>query len=64
MKKIMKKIKKIFILFLITPLVFSSCLKKEVIKKDNSPKELTVWNLFDDTAVFEGQIQSFSSLYP
>ena len=60
----MKKFKKIFILFLIIPLLFSSCLKKEVVKKDDLPKELTIWNLFDDTAVFEWQIQSFSSLYP
>jgi len=49
----MKNFKKIFILFLITPLLFSSCLKKEVVKKDDLPKELTIWNLFDDTAVFE-----------
>jgi len=56
--------KKIFILFLISGLLFSSCLKKEVAQKDDSPKELTIWNLFDDTATFEWQIQSFSSLYP
>jgi hypothetical protein len=49
----MKNIQKIFALFLISALLFSSCLKREVIQKDTTSKELTIWNLFDDTAVFE-----------
>ena len=56
--------KKILAIFLIATLLFSSCLKREKKVIDNAPKELTIWNLFDDTAVFEGQIQAFSSLYP
>ena len=56
--------KKIFALFLISGLLFSSCLKREKVVVDNAPKELTIWNLFDESSIFEWQIQSFSSLYP
>lgn len=56
--------KKIFALFLISGLLFSSCLKKDVVLTDNTSKELTIWNLFDETDVFEWQIQAFTSLYP
>jgi len=45
--------KKIFALFLISGLLFSSCLKREKVVIDNAPKELTIWNLFDESAVFE-----------
>ena len=56
--------KKFLPLLFISSIIFTSCLKRDVKVIDKTPKEITIWNLFDDSSVFEGQIQSFSSKYP
>jgi len=54
--------KKIISLFLGSILLFSSCWNSNSTTKE--PVKLVIWNLFDDSDVFNGQIQAFRSKNP
>ena len=57
--------KKLFILIVVSVLLASSCAFKSKPAPDSwLPKSITIWNLFDDSKVLEGQIQSFKSNNP
>ncbi len=61
----MRKFLSIFFVFIFL-LSFSSCRTKEETKLSNKSQknEITMWNLFDDSDVFKGQIQAYQSKHP
>ena len=57
--------KKLFNILLINLIVLSSCqFRQEASPIDNLPKNIEIWNLFDESSVFEWQIQDFKSKNP
>lgn len=57
--------KKLLNIILIISLLWSWCTcRREIVKTNTLPQKIEIWNLFDESSVFEWQIQTFKSQNP